>query len=184
MSEALVILGLGGALRRHSVARRALHETLAAIPPPTETVDLALTSHPLPLYDDDIDAFTPTVQALRAAAQRADGFVIATPEYHNGIAGVVKNAIDWLKPSMVRDKPVAIIAVGGGTASGHRALTQMRQVVRGLGGFAIPGEVAIGNSDAVTPGAPWPDPATERHIQRLAADIVRYAAHFRALRAG
>ncbi|HBY95422.1 MAG: NAD(P)H-dependent oxidoreductase [Ardenticatenaceae bacterium] len=178
----VTILGLGGSLRYFSYSRRALLETLAAVREVGgETIEWTVDEQPLPLYDDDLEA-PAAAQRLRQAAQRADGLLFASPEYHNGIAGVVKNAIDWLRPRDVRDKPIGIIVVGGGTAGGHRALTHLRQVARGLGAFAIPAEVSIANTDAIPPDGPWPDPATERHIQRLGREIARYAVLFRAIR--
>lgn len=182
----VTILGLGGSLRRDSFSRRALLETLAAAQAAgAETIDWTLDAHPLPLYDDDLEQFgelPEVVKQLHQAARRADGVLFAAPEYHNGISGVVKNAIDWLRPRDVRDKPIGIIVVGGGSAGGHRALTHLRQVARGLAAFAIPPEVSIANADAALLDGPWPDPATERHIERLGREIVRYATLFRLLR--
>jgi chromate reductase len=35
------------------------------------------------------------VAGLRAAIERADALLIATPEYNTSIPGVLKNAVDW-----------------------------------------------------------------------------------------
>jgi len=35
------------------------------------------------------------VAALKDALKEADGLLLVTPEYNNGIPGVFKNAIDW-----------------------------------------------------------------------------------------
>lgn len=183
----ITILGLGGSLRRHSHSGRALKQALAAARAAgAETIDWTLADCPLPLHHGWLhtdEGVPEVVHRLREDARRADGLLFASPEYHNGIAGVVKNAIDWLRPEDVRDKPIGIIVVGGGTAGGHRALTHLRQVARGLTAFAIPPEVSIARTDEIPAEALWPDPATERHIARLGSEIVRYAALFRAVRA-
>ena len=42
--------------------------------------------------------------------RRSDGILISSPEYARGVAGVMKNALDWLVGSYeFPDKPVALI---------------------------------------------------------------------------
>jgi len=38
----------------------------------------------------------PDVAVLRATMKRADGIILASPEYHGGISGSLKNALDLL----------------------------------------------------------------------------------------
>lgn len=52
----------------------------------------------IPLYHGDLEAehgLPEPVATLKAQIARADGLLLATPDYNNGIPGVFKNAIDW-----------------------------------------------------------------------------------------
>jgi len=66
----------------------------------------------LPFFNPDLDvAEVPVpVAAFRAVIGSADGVLISSPEYARGVAGVLKNALDWLVASFeFPDKPVALI---------------------------------------------------------------------------
>jgi chromate reductase, NAD(P)H dehydrogenase (quinone) len=121
------ILALGGSLREASKNRALLDEAAALAPVGTE---LDLTQLPmigsLPLFNQDIverDGFPGAAAELKDALRRADGLLIATPEYNWGIPGFLKNAIDWASrpasdiPSVFGDLPVALIGAGGGAGT-------------------------------------------------------------------
>src|SRR5690606_35085864 len=56
----------------------------------------------------------------KAKLRAADGVLLATPEYNNGIPGVFKNAIDWLSrpapeiPQLFGARPFAVIGASPG----------------------------------------------------------------------
>lgn len=115
------LLGISGSLRAGSL-NTALLRAATALAPEGVAFDVA-TLHGTPLYDGDAEAASgipDAVQALKARWRAADGIVLATPEYNNGIPGVFKNAIDWLsRPSSdIADtfggKPVAVIGASPG----------------------------------------------------------------------
>jgi len=65
----------------------------------------------LPLFNPDIeDAGISSVIHLRDKIIRADGLMIASPEYAHGVSGVIKNALDWMvgNESFV-NKPVMLL---------------------------------------------------------------------------
>lgn len=91
------LLGISGSLRKDSI-NTALLRAAAEVADGGHTVDIA-TLHGIPLYDGDLEAsegIPPAVQSLKDRIAAADGLLLATPEYNNGIPGVFKNAIDWL----------------------------------------------------------------------------------------
>lgn len=106
------LLGISGSLRRFSY-NTALLQAARELLPEGHTLDIA-TLDGIPLYNADAEAesgIPGPVEALKAAIAGADGVVLATPEYNNGIPGVFKNAIDWAS------RPPADIAhVFGGKA--------------------------------------------------------------------
>ena len=115
------ILGISGSLRAGSFNTALLH---AAQQVAGDNVTLeAATLHGIPLYDGDAEAadgIPAAVQALKAKLRAADGVLLATPEYNNGIPGVFKNAIDWLSrgtpgiPAVFGDRPFAVIGASPG----------------------------------------------------------------------
>jgi NAD(P)H-dependent FMN reductase len=70
--------------------------------------------------------FNEGVQSFVARIDRADAFVIVTPEYNHGYPAALKQAID-LPSREWRAKPVAFVSYGG-MAGGLRAVEQLRQV--------------------------------------------------------
>ncbi len=92
-----VVIGLSGSLRRQSY-NSGLLRAAAELMPSGARLDI-LSIADVPLYDADDEAANgiPTaVTALKDAVAGADGLLLATPEYNNGIPGVAKNAIDWM----------------------------------------------------------------------------------------
>jgi chromate reductase len=106
------LLGISGSLRAGSFNTALLRAAARGLPEGV-SLDVA-TLHGIPLYDGDEEAASgipPAVEALKQKVRAADGVLLATPEYNNGIPGVFKNAIDWLS------RPAADIpAVFGGRA--------------------------------------------------------------------
>lgn len=68
----------------------------------------------------------PAVQAYIERIDRADAFVVVTPEYNHGYPASLKQAID-LPHGQWRAKPVGFVSYGG-LAGGLRAVEQLRQV--------------------------------------------------------
>src|SRR3974390_3546549 len=80
----------------------------------------------------------PGLQEFSDKLERADGLLIVSPEYKGGIPGVLKNALDYLKPGILRRKPVGICTVSAGGFGGLNCLTQLRLTILALGGVPIP----------------------------------------------
>ena len=97
------------------------------------TIELVdLRDHPLPFFDELPPARTlreyptPEIARLGRTIDRADGFVIVTPEYNHGYSAVLKNAIDHTFVEW-RRKPVAFVSWGN--VGGARAVEQLRLVM-------------------------------------------------------
>ncbi|MEO5615449.1 MAG: NADPH-dependent FMN reductase [Cypionkella sp.] len=121
------LLAISGSLRAASTNTallRALDE--AATPPLKVTLFQGLVE--LPLFSPDHEANTPaTVLAFAAAIGRADGLIIACPEYIHALPGAFKNALDWLvsRPELI-GKPIALLHA---SHRGDDVLADLRRVL-------------------------------------------------------
>lgn len=109
----------------------------------------------LPLYSPDNLEPHPNVLRLLEAAAEADGLILATPEYHGSISGVLKNALDYINASHVAGKPVLSVSSAGGPV-GVSSLLQLQSIVRNLHGVNCPEWISLGaGSNSFSPeGAP------------------------------
>jgi chromate reductase len=126
------ILCLPGSLRRDSWNLRLLAEAVRTAPKGLE-LSLFEGLAAVPMFNEDIEQAEPAgVHQLRSAVAMADGLLVATPEYNHSFPGVLKNAIDWLSrgsPSVLVDKPVAIIGASAGRWGTRLAQAALRQVL-------------------------------------------------------
>jgi NAD(P)H-dependent FMN reductase len=114
----------------------------------SETDLLDLRDWRLPNYDNAAmppvaeKSYTdPTARGWVEKIGALDGYVIVTPEYSHGYPGGLKNALDH-GYAVWANKPVAFVSYGG-TASGARAVEQLRLVTIELRMVPIRDEVNI-----------------------------------------
>lgn len=93
----------------------------------------------LPLFTGDATSTqNETVKKLADYAEQADGFFVTSPEYHSGISGALKNALDFLGGKHFKNKPSAIAVAAGGGKGGINALANLRTVLRGVYSLVLP----------------------------------------------
>ncbi|CAM5595401.1 NAD(P)H-dependent FMN reductase [Mycolicibacterium aubagnense] len=105
------VLAICGSLRARS-SNLAVLQAAQMLAPRSLEITLFDELEGLPYFNPDQDTDTPPspVLRLRKAIGHADGLLICSPEYARGIAGVMKNALDWLVSSFeFPDKPIAVI---------------------------------------------------------------------------
>jgi chromate reductase len=131
--RALQVVAVAGSLRRGSYNRALLRAALE-LAPAGMTIDV-LEIGQLPFYDADVEAGgdPPAVRELKNRLREADGVLIATPEYNDGIPGVLTNVIDWASRlpgrSPLAHKPVAIIGASTSQIGTARAQLHLRQLL-------------------------------------------------------
>jgi len=132
------ILGLSGSLRRASFNAGLLRAAQELAP---EGVSITIGSiADVPLYNGDAEAADgtpPAVAELNRQLAGADGLLLVSPEYNNGIPGVFKNAIDWMSRGEggknFRGKPVAVTGASPGNFGTAHAQSHWLPVLRTLG---------------------------------------------------
>lgn len=124
------ILGIAGSLRRES-HNRAMLRAAARLAPEGVTVEVYDGLGTVPVFNEDLEAEPPPgVVSLRQALCRADGLLLATPEYNQSVPGVVKNMIDWLsREEGLSGLPVAVIGASTGPWGTRIAQTLLRQML-------------------------------------------------------
>jgi chromate reductase len=130
------ILAISGSLRAAS-ANTSLVEALPLVAPAEVEVVVYRGLGDLPPFNPDLDGDAPpaTVLELRRQIGLCDGLVICSPEYAHGVAGTLKNALDWLVASLeFAGTPVALI-----NASPHSefAQPQMRETLTVMSGEVV-----------------------------------------------
>jgi chromate reductase, NAD(P)H dehydrogenase (quinone) len=103
----------------------AVLEAAKLLAPPSLEIEIFDGLAALPHYNPDLDTDDPprTVVTLRHKVGRADGLLICSPEYARGVAGVMKNGLDWLVASLeFPGKPVAVINASPRAAHADAAL--------------------------------------------------------------
>jgi len=105
------ILAISGSLRATSL-NTAVLQAAGRLAPAGVTIEMFEGIGNLPFFNSDLDGdrLPREVAEFRAAIGAADGLLISSPEYARGVAGVMKNALDWLVGSFeFPNKPVALI---------------------------------------------------------------------------
>lgn len=86
----------------------------------------------------------PDLQALRACLDRADAFIVVTPEYNHGYPAPLKHLIDSVSREW-QAKPLAFVSYGG-VSGGLRAVEQLRQVFTELHVATMRNSVSFANA--------------------------------------
>jgi len=140
MTGIVGIVGIAGSLRQGSY-NAALLRAAAERAPAGARVEIA-SIRDFPLYDGDVEAaqgLPAAVTALKDRIARADGLLLVTREYNNGMPGVFKNAIDWLsRPAddverVFGGRPVALMGATPGRGGTALAQAAWLPVLRTLG---------------------------------------------------
>lgn len=141
------IVGIGGSLRPESSSYQALAvaiQRVEALGASTEVLDLRQMQLPFCTGGDEYPGY-PDVIRLRETVLEADGLILATPEYHGSISGVMKNALDLMSFDQLSGKVAGLISVLGGSSNSN-ALNDLRVILRWVHGWVIPEQIAIGQS--------------------------------------
>lgn len=141
------IVGITGSLRNSSYTFQALEtavQRVEALGAEVEIIDLREMNLPFCDGGDEYPDY-PDVEKLRNTVKAADGLILATPEYHGSVSGVIKNALDLMSFEHLSDKVTGLISVLGGQSNSN-ALNDLRIIIRWVHGWVIPEQVAIGQA--------------------------------------
>lgn len=139
--RAMKIVSIVGSLRQdswnHKLSRLAIPMLQAK---GAEVTEASLAG--LPLFNGDLDGgeYPAPVAALREALRRADGILIAAPEFNHSIPAVLKNAIEWAcrPPNSLADKVVFAMGATPGRSGGIRMHLHLSDCLQCEGCWVVP----------------------------------------------
>ena len=188
-SSIIRVVGIGGTLRENSTSLWALQHALEqarAEGATTQLLDLRRLDLPMYQPDWELEDYGANVQDFVQVVRHADAFLMSTAAYHGTLAGVTKNALDYLefladapRPYM-HNKPVGLIATASGDIADVHSITAMINVVHSLRGYALPLSVPIHNaSKAFDQDGNVINEKIAIRLKQLGKMVVETATHFR-----
>jgi chromate reductase len=145
MEKDMKILAISGSLRRKS-SNAALMNAIIALAPKHMKFSIYGGLGELPHFnpDFDIDEGPSTVKGLRTQLKEVDGVLICTPEYGNGVPGVLKNALDWIVSSgEFVNKPTAVISASPTPMGGDKAHASLLLTLKMINAEVVEGGTMI-----------------------------------------
>lgn len=152
-----IVIGIGGSNRSTSLTELLLRTALGeaeALGASTTMFGGAFLGE-LPAFGADGGFPGGTAVELTRAVAGADGIIIASPGYHGGMSGLVKNALDHLEA--LRDHPrpylderaVGLIVSAAGWQAGGTALISLRSTIHALRGWPTPYGATVNSAEPV-----------------------------------
>lgn len=186
--EKIQILGICGSLRTASFNKKLLLLARDEVIQQNADVDiLDLRELQLPIFDQDIEdshgmpaGGTRLVEAL----YKADGVMVANPEYNSSITGALKNAIDWAsraEKNPFANKVIMLIGTSPGAFGAARSSLQTRLILSHLGGVVIPGSVTLPHADKLfTDDGKLKEEWAAKQLKKACSEFVRIARSLRS----
>jgi len=141
------IVGINGSLRPGSYSAMALEVAISRVQGlgvETEIIDLRKLSLPFCNGGDDYSDY-PDVAKMQQTVKSAAGLILATPEYHGSVSGVMKNALDLMSFEELSGKVAGLISVLGGQSNSN-ALNDLRIILRWVHAWVIPEQISLGQA--------------------------------------
>jgi FMN reductase len=152
-----LVVGIGGTTRALSSTERALRIALQAAEEAgarTCLFDGPLLSR-LPIFAPENHERTAEQRQLVDMVRQADGLIVASPGYHGGISGLVKNALDLLedlredKRCYLDGRAVGCIVTAAGWQAAVTTLESLRAIVHALRGWPTPFGATLNTTEKI-----------------------------------
>jgi FMN reductase len=182
------IVGIGGTTRPGSSTESALRTALQFAAEMGARTQLfggeALST--LDVFSPEVRERSPAQQAIVEAVRQADAVIFASPGYHGGVSGLVKNAIDLLEDLRGDERvyldgmPVGCIVTAAGWQGCNTTLGAMRSIVHALRGWPTPLGVTLNTAGVKLFDAQGRclDAQVEASLRLLAEQVVSPASIF------
>ena len=166
------ILGVSSSMREKSRSAIALAIALeAARARGAEIRLLNLRLIDLPLYRPDIQVESPTVLQMRQQTRWADAMLLASPDYHGCMSGVMKNFLDFHHRDLT-GKLCGFLCTSH--EKGLTPIEQMRLAVWQCYGWSLPYGVSIHPENDFDQHGKLINPRLQSRLAMTARDLVVY----------
>jgi len=167
----LNVLAVIGSLHRDSVTRTVVSSIAEQLRIAGCAVDvLDLGKEPLSLYDPDTAEDQTGFPELQARVNRADVFILGTPDYHGSISGALKNFLDHFWHEFAGKLFATVVA------SHEKGLTvtdQLRTIARQCYAWSLPYGVSFTDTQDVKNGQIVSDSLRKR-LEMMIRDVRVY----------
>src|SRR5271169_1780897 len=183
-----LVVGIGGTTRAASSTERALRIALQAAEQAganTFVFDGPFLSR-LPHYAPENPERNEEQSRLVEMVRKADGLIVASPGYHGGVSGLVKNALDLLED--LRDdercyldgRAVGCIVNAAGWQASVSTLAALRSVVHALRGWPTPFGATLNTSEKIFDAAGvCQDEKVAVQLAMIGRQVVEFARKYR-----
>lgn len=152
-----LIVGIGGSTRARSVTERSLCLSLKSAEDVGAQTSIFGGTYlaRLPICAPEKTERSPEQIEFIEAVRISDGIIVATPGYHGGVSGLVKNALDLLedlredKRCYLEGRAVGCIVTASGWQTCGTALSALRSIVHALRGWPTPLGAALNSSEGI-----------------------------------
>ena len=173
------VVGICGSIRNGSYTRLAVQIALqGAQEVGVQTRLIDLKDYHLVFCDgkEDESTFPEDVFKLRREVSQAGGIILGTPEYHGGVSGVLKNALDLMGFDEIEGKMIGLVGVSGGALGAVHALNSLRAVGRALHAWVIPEQASIPEAWKVfDESGNLKDSDLEKRVKEVGRQVARFA---------
>ena len=186
--ESLRVAGICGSIRKGSYTRMALALALRGAEEAGAQTDLIDPRDYRIIFcdgKDDESGYPEDIFKLRGVLRQAQGIILATPEYHSGYSGVLKNALDLMGFEEFEGKMLGLVGVSGGRTGAFGAMHSLRDVGRALHAWVIPEQASVPEAWKVfDEQGRCKDAAMEKRLKDVGRQVVRFACLHTAEQAG
>jgi FMN reductase len=178
-----LIIGIGGTMRPNSSSEIAMQISIAAAKRAgADVVVLSGVDCQMPMYGSEDASRTPAAKALVELVAKCDGLILASPSYHGGVSGLLKNALDYVEDLRGDVRPyfdgraVGCIVSAAGWQGVGTTLIALRSIVHALRGWPTPLGVGINSrTNPFGPRGECLDEGLRVQLEMLGEQVVQFA---------
>lgn len=178
------VVGIGGTTRTPSSTDRALRVALKTAEDAGARTFLfdGARLYRLPHFTPGNHERSEEQRQFVEMVREADGLIVASPGYHGGVSGLVKNALDLLEDlrederSYLDGRAVGCIVTAAGWQTCGSTLAALRSIVHALRGWPTPLGATLNTTETIfdASGA-CIDPKAFTQLETVARQVVEFA---------